>query len=326
MSGDMKRKADSRPGRNITLAGMAINIALSLIKFLGGIYGGSKALIADSIHSLTDLISDVLALVGLHYSHKESDDSHPYGHGKIESLTTIGVGVILFGAAFWIGFDAIRTIYSGSFQAPSTYTVWIAAISIISKEILYRLTRRTAGRIRSDVLEANAWHHRTDAITSAIILISITGARFFPQLAFLDSAAALLVAVFIMVISVDIMKKSINKIIDTSLSDHLVSSVAGRMKEVEGVIDVHDISGRYYADIIRMEAHLVVDPDISVAEAHRIADLAELRVTSEFNEISSVLIHIDPFRKNGYAGGGDHTPGSNNYRIDKAETEQERHP
>ncbi|MBD3179034.1 MAG: cation diffusion facilitator family transporter, partial [Candidatus Latescibacteria bacterium] len=178
MNEEIENRRKNRSGINITLAGMALNICLALLKFLGGLYGGSKALIADSLHSLSDLISDLLSLVGLHYRYKASDHNHPYGHGKIESLTTIGIGVLLFGLAFWIGFDAIRTIYQWSFQSPSSYTLWIAAISIITKETIYRLTRRTAGRIRSEVLSANAWHHRSDAITSGIILVSIAGARY----------------------------------------------------------------------------------------------------------------------------------------------------
>jgi cation diffusion facilitator family transporter len=303
-------KADMSSGRdgiNITLGGMALNIGLSLVKFLGGIYGGSKALIADSLHSLSDLISDVLALVGLHYRHKGSDYNHPYGHGKIESLTTIGVGILLFGIGLWIGFDAARSLIGRTFSPPSSYTVWIAAFSIVSKETIYRLTVRTAGRIRSDVLKANAWHHRTDAITSGIIVLSIAGASFFPRLAFLDSAAAVLVSVFIIVISIDIMKKSIDKVIDSSLSDELKEKVRTELREVEGVLDVHDISGRYYADIIRMEAHIEVAPEITVAEGHRIAESAEERIITGFEEISSVLIHIDPFRENGeaYSGGPD---------------------
>ncbi|MGM0484850.1 MAG: cation diffusion facilitator family transporter, partial [Candidatus Krumholzibacteriota bacterium] len=291
----MERNLNNRSGMNITLGGMALNIALALIKFLGGLFGGSKALIADSLHSLSDLISDILALVGLHFRYKESDDSHPYGHGKIESLTTIGVGLLLLGVAFWVGFDAIKTMYRKTFLRPDTYTIWIAGVSIVTKEVLFRFTDKTAGEIRSEVLHANAWHHRSDAITSAIIFVSITGARLFPELVFLDSAAALIVSIFILVISLDIIRKPISKIIDTSPSGKLLNSVAERMRDIEGVIDVHDISGRYYADIIRMEAHLEVSPDITVAEAHNIADKAEQRVIREFDEISSVLIHIDPY-------------------------------
>ena len=293
----MERNLNDRPGVNITLGGMALNIALALIKFLGGLFGGSKALIADSLHSLSDLISDILALLGLHFRYKESDDNHPYGHGKIESLTTVGVGLLLLGVAFWVGFDAIKTMYRKTFIQPHTYTIWIAGISIVTKEVLFRFTDKTAGEIRSEILRANAWHHRSDAITSAIIFVSITGARLFPKLAFLDSAAALIVSAFILVISIDIMKKSINKVIDTSPGGKLLESVADRIRDIEGVIDVHDISGRYYSDIIRMEAHLEVSPEITVAEAHNIANKAEQRIIREFEEISSVLIHIDPYRE-----------------------------
>ncbi len=292
-----------RSGKRVTLGGMTVNAALTTLKFLGGVYGGSKALLADGLHSLSDLISDFLTLIGLHFYRKGKDHSHPYGHGKIETLSTLGIGVILLGAAAWIGIDAARTIYGRDFTTPRLYAIWIAGLSILSKEVLYQITARTARRIKSDVMAANAWHHRTDAITSVVALAGIALARFVPSLIFLDSYAAILVSFFIIRIGVDIIRGSVNKIIDTALPDQLIEEVEGEIKKIEGVVGVHDTAGRYYADSIAMEAHIEVDGGMTVDRAHSIANLAERRVRERFDSVTTVLLHIDPYR-DGHPGRG----------------------
>lgn len=288
------KRLDPESGKKVTVGGMIVNVILTVLKFLGGIFGGSKALLADALHSLSDLVSDFLALVGLHYYRKGKDSTHPYGHGKIESLSTMGIGMILIGAALWIGIDAARTIYSRDFTTPHVYTIWIAGLSIFSKEFLYQATARVARRIRSDVLAANAWHHRSDAITSVVSITGITLARFVPGLIFLDSYAAILVSFFIIRIGVEIIRKAVGKIIDAALPAELIAAVSGRIGEIEGVIGVHDITGRYYAASITMEAHVEVDPEITVRCAHDISNLVEKSIVEDFDDITSVLVHIDP--------------------------------
>jgi len=297
------RHNEIRSGKRVTLGGMAVNAALTALKFLGGFYGGSKALLADALHSLSDLISDFLALVGLHFYRKGKDRSHPYGHGKIETLSTLGIGILLLGAAVWIGIDAARTIYNRVFATPHLYTIWIAGFSILSKEVLYQITSRTAIRIKSEVMAANAWHHRTDAITSVVALAGIALARFVPSLIFLDSYAAILVSFFIIKIGVDIIRGSVDKIIDTALPKQLIEGVEEEIKKIEGVIGVHDTAGRYYADSIAMEAHIEVDGGMTVDRAHRIANLAERRVRERFDSVTTVLVHVDPYR-DGHAANG----------------------
>jgi cation diffusion facilitator family transporter len=282
-------------GRKITWAGMAVNGALIVLKTFGGIYGSSRALLADAIHSVSDFISDLLVLVGLHYFRKKEDFDHPYGHGKIETLATIGVGFLLLLAAVRIGIDAAVAIYRGEISAPHRYTIAIAAVAILAKEILYHLTVRIGRRIGSEVMIANAWHHRSDAWSSVVTLVGVTFASFVPQLRVLDSYAALLVSFFIIKIAFDILRQAARKIVDTSPSPELIDRICAEIHQVEGVKNCHDISARYYADRIRMEVHIAVDPELTVRKGHGIADQVAARVKERFDEVSSVLVHIDPY-------------------------------
>jgi cation diffusion facilitator family transporter len=300
-------RQDLESGRKVTGAGMAVNALLILLKVLGGIFGGSRALLADAAHSVSDFVSDVLILIGLHFFHKEGDSEHPYGHGKIETLVTLGVGVLLLAAAARIGVDAVLAINRGEITIPQRYTILIAALGIVSKEILYHATVRVGKRIRSEAVVANAWHHRSDAWTSAVALIGIALAVYVPKLRALDSYAALLVSFFIVKISVDIMHGAIRKIIDTSPPPELVERIRNEVENVTGVKGCHDLTARYYADMIRMEVHVEVDPTLSVLESHRIADEAARRVKERFEEVSNILVHIDPYGNSSppATGGGD---------------------
>jgi len=286
---------DLRAGRNITWIGMGVNAALITLKILGGIYGQSKALLADAVHSVSDFISDALVLVGLHFFHKEEDAEHPYGHGKIETLATIGVGLLLLVAAVRIGVDAALAIYQGELAIPHRLTILIAAVSVASKEILYHVTVRIGKRIGSEAMVANAWHHRSDAWSSVVTLVGVTLASFIPRLRVLDSYAALLVSFFIIKVALDILRSSIKKIVDTSPSAELLDQIREEACKVPGVRECHDLTGRYYADTIRMEMHVEVDPDLTVRESHAIADRVVERVRDRFGEVSNILVHIDPY-------------------------------
>jgi cation diffusion facilitator family transporter len=272
-----------------------LNAVLIAMKALGGIFGGSKALLADAVHSVSDFVSDILILIGLHFFHKEEDTEHPYGHGKIETLATLGVGTLLLVAAARIGVEAALAIYHGAVTVPHRITILIAAISIVSKEVLYHATVRVGKRLRSEAMIANAWHHRSDAWTSAVALIGITLAVYVPRLRVLDSYAALLVSFFIIKIGVEIMRGAIMKIIDTSPPQELIEKIRTEILTVPGVKGCHDLTARYYANMIRMEAHVEVDHTLSVLESHRIADEVTSRVKERFDDISHILVHIDPY-------------------------------
>jgi cation diffusion facilitator family transporter len=247
------------------------------------------------VHSASDFISDFLVLVGLHFFVKEKDRDHPYGHGKIETLATIGVGALLLVAAIKIGLDAALAIHGGELTAPERFTIIIAALSVVSKEALYQATVKIGRKLGSEAMVANAWHHRSDAWSSGVTLVGVTLAAFVPKLRVLDSYAALLVSFFILKVAVDILIQSVKKIIDTSLSEELLGGAKEEIQAVSGVRDCHDLTGRYYGRMIFMEVHIEVDPDLTVRESHSIADEARERVRSRFAEVSNLLVHIDPF-------------------------------
>jgi cation diffusion facilitator family transporter len=283
-------------GRRITWAGIAVNAVLIALKLWGGFAGRSRALIADAIHSVSDFVSDFIVLIGLHFLGKEEDEEHPYGHGKIETLAAIGVGLLLIAAAVKIGYEAAMAIYRGDVSAPHHYTIIIAALSIVSKEALYQVTVRIGRKIGSEALIANAWHHRSDAWSSVVTLAGVSAASFVPSLRVLDSYAALFVSFFIVRVAAEILWSAVRKIVDTGPSAEFITAVKMTVERVPGVRQCHDIMARYYARRMRMELHIVVDPGMTVAEAHDITDMVVEAVTTTFEDVDNVLVHVDPDR------------------------------
>jgi cation diffusion facilitator family transporter len=288
---------DLEEGRRITWMGMGVNAVLIALKLWGGLAGRSRALIADAIHSISDLVSDFIVLIGLHFLGKEKDEEHPYGHGKIETLAAIGVGLLLVAVAVKIGYDAALSIYRGDVAAPHRFTIIIAAVSVVSKEFLYRVTVRIGRKIGSEALIANAWHHRSDSWSSIVTLGGVTIASFVPRLQVVDSYAALFVSFFIVRVAVEILWSAIRKIVDTAPSTEFITAVRLTVERVPGVRQCHDIMARYYARRIRMELHIVVDPGMTVAEAHDIIDRVVEELTTKFENIEKVLVHVDPDRR-----------------------------
>jgi len=288
---------DLEEGRRITWIGMGVNAVLIALKLWGGLAGRSRALIADAIHSISDLVSDFIVLIGLHFLGKEEDEEHPYGHGKIETLAAIGVGLLLVAVAVKIGYDAALSIYRGDVSAPHRFTIIIAAVSVVSKEFLYQVTVRIGRKIDSEALIANAWHHRSDSWSSIVTLGGVTIASFVPRLQVVDSYAALFVSFFIVRVAVEILWSAIRKIVDTAPSTEFITAVRLTVERVPGVRQCHDIMARYYARRIRMELHIVVDPGMTVAEAHDIIDRVVEELTTKFENIEKVLVHVDPDRR-----------------------------
>ncbi|RLC97121.1 MAG: cation-efflux pump [Chloroflexi bacterium] len=283
-------------GRRITWVGIGVNAILIALKLWGGLAGRSRALIADAVHSISDFVSDFIVLIGLHFLGKAEDEEHPYGHGKIETLAAIGVGLLLLTAAAKIGYEAAMAIYRGDVSAPHRFTIIIAAVSVVAKEVLYQVTVRIGKRVGSEALVANAWHHRSDAWSSIITLGGVTAASFVPRLRILDSYAALFVSFFIVKVAAEILWSALRKIVDTAPSAEFVQAVRLSVERVPGVRQCHDIMARYYARRIRMELHIVVDPGMTVADAHVIIDHVVDVITTTFEDVEKVLVHVDPDR------------------------------
>ncbi len=277
----------------ITLIGAFANIILTSVQIILGIIGHSQALIADGLHTLSDLITDVLVLVAVKHGAQAADDDHPYGHSRYETAATVLLGIILIAVAFGIGYRALQRLLTlGNLVTPSSYTLIAAAASIVVKESLYRYTIRVARRHRSAILEANAWHHRSDAISSVIVLIGIAGS--LAGWRWLDPAAALAVALMIVHIGWRLGQNAMKELVDTGLDPEEIAALRATIHGVDGVHSIHSLRTRRMGGKILVDVHLQVDGMISVSEGHLISETVRSRLLRQNDSILDVLVHIDP--------------------------------
>jgi len=280
--------------RRVTWAGLFVNLVLSALKFTAGIYGRSQALVADAIHSLTDLTTDIAVLAGSHYWSRPPDENHPYGHRRLETVVTVFIGLVLIAAGIGIGWKAISTLPQKHQTPPGWIAVLVAFASIVCKEGLYRWTAIIGRRIKSPALAANAWHHRTDAFSSIPVLVAVAGARFFPAWSFLDHIGAVVVSIFILHASIKIIWPSISELIDVGAPMETQKKIRDIALQNKEVLQVHDIRTRFISTSVQVDLHIVVDGHISVREGHTIADDVRDRIVAELPEVLDVIVHVDP--------------------------------
>ncbi len=278
----------------VTIVGSVINVILVILKIVLGIMGHSRALVADGIHSLTDLVTDVIVIGGLIIGSKPQDDSHHYGHGKVETLAEVGLGWILILAGLAIMFDSVKAMLSGSTGPPLPIVIPAALASIILKEYLYRITIKVAKRSNRPSLVANAWHHRSDALTSIGVLLGAGLAVVFPAMAVMDALVGLVVAVVVIKVGGGIAWKSSMRIIDTAPSDDYVTRVSDLILSVPGVRSVRNLRMRHVGSLIAVEVHLGLDPEMSVFESHDLATEVKRFVLEKDSRIFDVLVHVEP--------------------------------
>ena len=280
--------------RKVTWVGLLVNLFLAGIKFIAGIYGRSQALVADAIHSLTDLTTDIAVIAGSHYWSRPPDENHPYGHRRLETLVTVFIGIVLIAAGIGIGWKAISTLQERQAAAPGWIAVFAALVSIVCKESIYRWTAITGRRVKSPALAANAWHHRTDALSSLPVLIAVAGARVFPAWSFLDRVGAVIVSIFILHASIKIIWPGISELIDVGAPTEIRKKIRDIALKNEGVLQVHDIRTRYISTSIQVDLHIVVEGLITVREGHDIADDVRARIIDAIPEVLDVIVHVDP--------------------------------
>ena len=279
--------------RRATLIGAVINLLLSGIKVGVGVMGHSQALVADGVHSLSDLISDVMVLYGAKHGGKAADDDHPYGHGRIETLLTVGVGLLLIAVAIGISIDAVeRLFHPEELAQPQVIVLFAALISILTKEALYHYTLRVANQIRSNLLRANAWHHRTDSLSSIVVLVGVAGTM--AGLEYLDAIAAVGVSLMVAKAGVELGWESIQELIDTGLDQQQLTEIKSEIQQVEGVRAMHRLRTRRMGANVLVDVHILVDSRLSVSEGHHIADHVELALRNQIDFVSDVTVHIDP--------------------------------
>lgn len=283
----------------VTALGAAANMALSALKLFAGIFGRSSAMVADAVHSISDLVSDVVVIVMVKVSSREQDKSHDYGHGKFETLATAMVALLLLvvGARLMAGsIEKIRIVASGGTLAvPGKVALWAALASIAVKEALYQWTAHVGRKVNSPAMISNAWHHRTDALSSVGSVLGIGGAILLGgKWAILDPVACCVISAFIFVVAVKMALPALNELTEASLPEDMEARIVELLLSVEGVDNVHALKTRRNGPDIIVDAHMVVDPEMSVAAAHEITEIAESRVRDEYGSGTQITLHVEP--------------------------------
>jgi cation diffusion facilitator family transporter len=283
----------AQAARKVTLVGLVVNAINTLIKVVVGFWANSYALIADGIHSASDMLSDVLVLVASHYGRQQPDKDHPYGHDRYETLATLILGALLIAVAGALVWDSLmRLLTPRELVTPGAVALVVALASIASKEWIYRYTLRIARQINSRLLEGNAWHHRTDSLSSIVVFVAIGGALL--GITWLDQLAAVVVALMVARIGFALIWDSLKELVDTALPQDEVANIRASALTIPGVRDVHDLRSRRMANRTLLDIHLQVDPHISVSEGHEVGAWVARLLQNQYDHISDVIFHIDP--------------------------------
>lgn len=288
----------------VTLIGSPVNAVLIVLKFIAGIFGKSSAMIADAVHSLSDFITDVIVLVFVKIAGKPRDKGHDYGHGKFETLATMIIGLLLSLAGVGLlanGIDLVVKSCNGhALERPTMLALVIAVVSILSKEWLYRFTAAKGREVNSQAVVANAWHHRSDAISSAGTLVGVAGAMFLgDSWRILDPIAAIVVSLFIIKSGYDIMKPSVNELLESSLPEAQEIEIRQLVLGVPGIISVHNLRTHRIGNGIAVDLHAKMDGSISLTEAHSRASAAERAIRRRFGTNAIINIHMEPVTDRG---------------------------
>lgn len=268
------------------------NVVLSVLKLICGFVGTSSAMIADGIHSLSDVFTTIGVIIGLKLSSKKADKGHPYGHERIESITSLFLSVMLFIVAIGIGYSGVRNIVTENYKTPGILAALAAIISIVSKEAMYFYTIIYAKKINSTSLKADAWHHRSDSLSSIGALIGIIGARIgYPVL---DPLVAIIICIIIIKVAYDICRQSIDQLIDASASDEEVKSIRDKITNINGVIRIDNLKTRQYASRLYVDVDICVDSNISVEEGHEIA-MKVHQYIEEDKAVKHCMVHVNPY-------------------------------
>ncbi len=280
--------------RKVTIYGLILNAVLTVLKIIIGYLGNSSSVIADGVHSLSDCSTDIAVIIGVKYWNKAPDDDHPYGHRRIEAMISTFIGLALATVGIFLIYGAIVKLHNKEYMIPEWTTFWIAIISILAKEILYRWTVKKADSLKSTALKANAWHHRSDAISSIPVALAIGVTKYDPSWAMLDPIASVGVSFFILQAAYMIAQPSLYELADAGASEAALEKIKGIVTSVEGVQSVHCIRSRYHGNGLHVDLHIQVNPNITVKEGHAIAGHAKRHLLEDGPEIVDVLVHLEP--------------------------------
>jgi cation diffusion facilitator family transporter len=278
--------------KKVTLIGAISNALLGVLKLIGGFLFHSHALIADGLHSFSDLITDGMVLLASKYGSIDADDSHPYGHQRIETAATFLLSLLLILAGVGIAWDSIDELIHTTFTMPDWWAIPVICISILANELLFRYTLHVGKKINSKLIIANAWHHRTDAASSLVVFLGLIGS--FAGFAYLDTVAAIIVAMMIVKMGWDYGWNSIKELVDTAVEPELLNQIDQVIQKVNGVKKIHQLRSRFMGDDVLIDVHILVSPKISVSEGHYIAQHVHQALINQIDSVKDVIVHVDP--------------------------------
>lgn len=285
---------DSRFERanRVTVISIIMNIVLAIAKLLAGIIAGSTAMVADGVHTLSDIVSSIAVIAGLFISNKPMDKDHPYGHERAESIAAIMLSVLLLGTGISIATSSVRTLISGDIARPGILAVWAAVLSIIIKEVQYQMTYKVGKDIKSSALMADAWHHRSDALSSIGTLLGIGGAIL--GYTFLDPLAGLIVSLLVIKVGLQIFKKGYDELMDTAVNEDKIREMVEIIDGVDGVISVNDIRTRIHGSQAFADIKICVNRNITVYQGHEIAHDVEGALMEKMEDLKDIMVHVNP--------------------------------
>jgi cation diffusion facilitator family transporter len=293
-SGEIDTTSDARyaASRRVTLVSVLWNLLLTVAQIAIGLTGHSQALVADGMHTLSDFVTDFMVLFALKHGRKGADEEHPYGHARFETAVTMILGIMLVIVGAGIAINAgIRLSTAQTFVVPSSMTLLIAIVTLAAKEGLYRYTMAIANRYESNMLRANAWHHRSDALSSLIVAAGIGGSLL--GFGYLDSVAAIIVALMVAKVGIDLAWQSLRELVDTGLSHDNLESIRTSILSISGVKALHLLRTRHVGGQALADVHIIVDDHVSVSEGHQISEAVRIRLIKEIAPLADVMVHID---------------------------------
>lgn len=285
-------KSRYQQARDVTLIGAFLNALQGIFKVIGGIYFSSHALIADGLHSFSDLLTDGLVMIASHFGSQDADETHPYGHHRIETAATLLLSLFLILVALGIMWHAFDALQGATLELPTQGALWMALLSILINELSFYLTLHIGKKINSPLLQTNAWHRRSDSASSLVVTVGIVGGLY--GYAYLDAVAAIVVGLLIIKMGMDYSWNSIKELIDTSVPPDLMHAITSAITSLPGVNKIHQLRTRSMGHHILVDVHVLVFPYLSVSEGHYIAQHVHQALTQTFPAIADVTVHIDP--------------------------------
>ncbi len=281
--------------RRVTLWGLVVNLALAGLKFVFGVIGSSQALVADAVHSLSDSSTDLAVIIGAGFWTAPADADHPHGHGRIETLITCLIGIVLASVGVGLAYSSLSRLNAGNAATPGWSAFVVACLSIGAKEALYRWTAHVGKRLRSSALVANAWHQRSDALSSIPVAVAVLGTQIRPEWDFLDHIAAVIVSVLIFHAAWKIVWGGLRELIDAGAAKADRETMLKLAVGTQGVHAVHKLRTRYIGPGLQVDLHVMVEPELSVRQGHAIGGVVKERLLDEGPDVIDVLLHLEPY-------------------------------